>query len=238
MASRRAGAPPVEAVLRLHLARHGETAAARDGWFCGVTECGLTAAGRRMAALLAERCAAEGRWRAVVSSPLERCVATARPAAERLGLPLELAPGLREIDHGAWEGRRAADLATSEAAALRAWEEHPGFRAAPGGETGYEVAARATPVIESLRSSFADGDVLVVSHKATIRVLACTLLGIDVDRYRARLACPPGSVTTFELRAGRDPRLLGLADVSHLPPALRGGDATEELAARPARGSP
>ncbi len=64
------------------------------------------------------------------------------------------------------------------------------------------MAARAAPVVDSLRSAFRDGDVLVVSHKATIRVLVCALLGIDVDRYRARLACPPGSVTTFELRGG------------------------------------
>ena len=221
----RAESPSAEpAGLRLHLARHGQTAAARDGWFCGVTECELTDDGRRMAELLAERCAAAGRWLAVVSSPLERCLETARPSAARLELPLRVEAGLREIDHGAWERRTADEIAASEGAALRAWEEHPGYRAAPGGETGYEVAARAAPVLDELRSAFRDGDVLVVSHKATIRVLVCVLLGIDVDRYRDRLACPPGSVTTFELRDGRDPLLLALADVSHLPPSLRGGD--------------
>ncbi len=62
MPTRGAAAPSAEgAAPRLHLARQGETAAARDGRFCGVTECELTADGLRMAALLAERCAAAGR---------------------------------------------------------------------------------------------------------------------------------------------------------------------------------
>ena len=212
-------------MLRLHFARHGETVSSREGRFCGVTECELTADGLEMAALLADRCAAAGHWRAVVSSPLRRCRETAGPAAERLGLALTVEPGLREIDHGAWEGLPAAEVAAHDEAAFAAWLAHPGWRAAPGGESGYAVAARALPVVQELRAAFADGDVLVVSHKATIRILTCVLLGLDVDRYRARVACPVGSVTTFEIRGDADPMLLGLADVSHLPARLRtGGD--------------
>ncbi len=220
-------ARPAAATLRLHFARHGETVSSIGGRFCGVTDCALTADGRLMGELLAERCAAGGRWRAVVASPLERCLATARPAAERLGLPIAVEAGLREIDHGAWEDRPAAEIAVSDASAFDAWREHPGLRGAPGGETGYAVAARAVPVVEELRAAWPDGDVLVVSHKATIRIIVCVLLGIDVDRYRDRVACPVGSVTTFAFVAGDDPLLLALGDVSHLPARLRSsGDGT------------
>jgi broad specificity phosphatase PhoE len=34
-------------------------------------------------------------------------------------------------------------------------------------------------------------------HKATIRIIACALLGIDIDLYRARLAQPVASFTSF-----------------------------------------
>jgi broad specificity phosphatase PhoE len=220
-------ARPAAATLRLHFARHGETVASTEGRFCGVTECALTADGRLMGELLAERCAAGGEWRAVVSSPLARCLETARPAAERLGLAIDIEPGLREIDHGAWEDRPAADVAATDTAAFAAWREHPGLRGAPGGESGYAVAARAVPVVEALRDARSDGDVLVVAHKATIRIVVCVLLGIDVDRYRDRVACPVGSVTTFAFTAGDDPLLLALGDVSHLPARLRSaGDGT------------
>lgn len=213
--------------LRLHFARHGETVSSREGRFCGVTECELTAAGLEMAGLLAERCAVAGRWRAVVTSPMRRCQVSARPAAERLGLGLTVEPGLREIDHGAWEDLPGAEVARRDATAFAAWQEHPGWYGAPGGESGYAVAARALPAVAAIRAAHRDGDVLVVSHKATIRIITCVLLGLDVDRYRARLACPVGSLTTFEFSGDADPLLLGLADVSHLPARLREvGDVT------------
>jgi len=220
------GTPSLEQsrpTLRLHLARHGETVSSREGRFCGVTECELTADGLEMGKLLAGRCAAAGRWRAVVTSPMWRCQETARPAAERLGLALTVEPALREIDHGAWEDLPGAEAAARDAAAFAAWQAHPGWYGAPGGESGYAVAARALPVVEAIRAAHRDGDVLVVSHKATIRVITCVLLGLDVDRYRARVACPVGSVTTFEFGGDADPLLLGLADVSHLPLRLRSG---------------
>jgi broad specificity phosphatase PhoE len=212
--------------LRVHFVRHGETTANREGRFCGLTECELTDEGRLMAGYVADRCAAAGSWLAVYASPLRRCVETARPAAERLGLAIEIEPGLREIDHGAWDGRVESEVAVDDAAALRAWQEHPGWCAAPRGENGYAVAARALPVVRAIREAHgpADGDVLVVSHKAVIRIVACCLLGIDVDRYRARLAQPVSSFTTFEFRAGVDEALLLVhGDVSHLPAALRPG---------------
>ncbi len=77
------------------------------------------------------------------------------------------------------------------------------------------------PVVESIRAAWHDGDVLVVSHKATIRILVCVLLGLDVDRYRSRVACPVGSVTTFAFDDDGEPLLVALADVSHLPTRLR-----------------
>ena len=60
----------------------------------------------------------------------------------------------------------------------------------------------------------------MVSHKATIRILICALLGMDIDLYRLRLTMPVASFNTFEFGA-TGPRLRWLADVSHLPPDLR-----------------
>ena len=55
----------------------------------------------------------------------------------------------------------------------------------------------------------------IVSHKATVRIIVCALLGIPLQRFRTHVACPTTSITTFEL--GPDgPLLVGLADVHHL----------------------
>ena len=45
-------------------------------------------------------------------------------------------------------------------------------------------------MLEEIEETYPDGDVLVVSHKATLRIMLCTLLGIDAGRYRDRLAMP------------------------------------------------
>ena len=82
------------------------------------------------------------------------------------------------------------------------------------------IAHRATRVIEELRQRFQTGNVLVVSHKATIRIILCGLLGIDVGRFRYRLACPVGSVSVVEFSL-EGPLLHSLADRSHLSEALR-----------------
>jgi probable phosphoglycerate mutase len=54
-----------------------------------------------------------------------------------------------------------------------------------------------------------------VSHKATVRVIVCALLGVPLGRYRSHIACPTASITSFEF-TDRGPMMTRLADISHL----------------------
>ena len=209
-------------MLTIHLVRHGETEASSEHRFCGVSECDLTERGRRQVEAVADRCAAEGDWRAVYTSPSGRCRLLADAVGTRAGVAVTVADGLHEIDHGAWDGRSEAQIQAEQPEAFAAYSRHPDVYGAPGGEIGYQVAARAMPVIEHIVETHDDGDVLVVSHKGTIRIVVCALLGIGIGLYRARIAQPVASFTVFEM--GPDgPLLRRLGDVSHLPPELRVG---------------
>jgi len=209
-------------MLTIHLVRHGETEASSEHRFCGVSECDLTERGRRQVEAVAERCAAKGDWRAVYTSPSGRCRLLADAVGTRAGVAVTVADGLHEIDHGAWDGRSEAQIQAEQPEAFAAYSRHPDVYGAPGGEIGYQVAARAMPVIEHIVETHDDGDVLVVSHKGTIRIVVCALLGIGIGLYRARIAQPVASFTVFEM--GPDgPLLRRLGDVSHLPPELRVG---------------
>ena len=190
-----------EGVLTIHLVRHGETLATREHRLCGQSDCALSELGRLQSEAVVESCAAAGDWRAVYTSPLSRCRAMAEAVAERLLIPLSVENDLLEIDHGKWDGRLEAEIRESEPEAYGDYCDHPGIFAAPGGENGFQVAARALPVIERIRRVHESGEVLVVSHKATIRIITCALLGISVDLYRARLALPVASFTTVEFRS-------------------------------------
>ena len=55
----------------------------------------------------------------------------------------------------------------------------------------------------------------MISHKATIRIMLCSLLGIDVGRYRDRLDMPVASLSVVEMTE-RGPLLKSLGDRSHL----------------------
>jgi broad specificity phosphatase PhoE len=209
-------------VLTVHLIRHGETEASRDHRFCGLRDCPLSDFGRQQVEALTRHWSDNGDVRAVYASPLSRCRLLAEAIAARRGVPLHVEEGLREIDHGSWDGRREDEVRATEPEIYRAYDDHPGIMAPHGGETGYQVAARALPVITRTMETYDGGDVLVISHKAVIRIVACALLGIDIDLYRARLAQPVASVTSFDM--GPDgPLLRRLGDLSHLPIELRIG---------------
>jgi probable phosphoglycerate mutase len=80
-------------------------------------------------------------------------------------------------------------------------------------------------VIEEITQAHKEGNVLVVSHKATIRIMICSLLGIDVGRFRYRLACPVASVSMVEFTP-EGPLLHVLADRAHLDAHLRSSRGT------------
>jgi len=95
-------------VTTLLLVRHGETDWNADGRLQGQTDRPLSDYGRRQARKLAE--ALEGEeLEAIYSSDLARARQTAEIVGERLGLPVELDPELREKDWGTWEGLTAVE---------------------------------------------------------------------------------------------------------------------------------
>ena len=209
--------------LRLHLLRHGQTPASRANVFCGRgLDPELTEDGAAMAAAFARfhHAAPPTPWRAVYASPLRRTQATAAPTAEAAGLAVQTLDGLAEIDYGRWDGRSAEAVDQEDHDAYVRWTADPAWNAPTGGETATALARRVIGALGTIAAAHADGDVLVVSHKATIRVALCGLLGVDVGRFRFRFACPTASVSVVEL-GPHGPMALSVADRTHLDTRLR-----------------
>ena len=206
-------------MLNLYLLRHGQTGASRERRFSGSIDAELSDLGHEMAASFADAYSGTP-WRAIYSSPQRRALETAAPLAERTGMTVQLLVGLREIEYGAWEGILEDEVRQRWPAEYGWWAADPATRSAPGGETGLQVAARALSAVERIRASHESGAVLLVSHKATIRLIVCALLGIDLRRFRDRVAQPVASVSEFQID-GANALLVRLADVSHLPLRLR-----------------
>lgn len=208
-------------MLSLYLVRHGQTDSSLHNHFCGRIDPPLNATGEAMAAALARRYGEEG-WTEIIASPLLRAVQTAAPTAAAAGLAPTLDADLVEIAYGEWEGRAVDEVAHTDAVRYAAFSAHPGWVAPPGGESGAAIASRVLGALDRIRARHAEGKVLIVSHKATLRVLLCALLGLDVDLFRTRLAQPVCAVSVVDLTP-EGPLLQRLGDTSHLPQLIYGG---------------
>lgn len=206
--------------LRLFLLRHGQTALSRTNVFCGRRlDPALTPEGMEMGHAFAAAYAAHT-WQAIYSSPLARATATAAPLAAHCGVAVQPRAGLAELDYGAWDGRGPEDVDRAHHDDYVRWSADPAWNAPTDGETAMALAQRMTDVAEEIRAGHDTGDVLVVSHKASIRVLLCALLGVDVGRFRYRFGCPVGSLSIIEFGA-QGPLASTIAERSHLSARLR-----------------
>jgi len=206
---------------RVFIVRHGATVASAEDRFAGESDVPLSDTGRDQARGLARRLASEPIV-AAYASHLSRAVETARIVAEPHGLPVTERPELREISHGHWEGRTRADVEARFADEYAAWTQDPYTFAPRGGETGLAVTARALPAIRAILNEHTGGHVLVVSHKATIRLLISSILGFDPRAYRDRLDMSPACLTIVDFRDTGHARLALYNDVSHYADAPAG----------------
>lgn len=206
--------------LHLHLLRHGQTELSRADSFCGSgLDPELTPEGLQMAQAFASTYHSKS-WRAVYSSSLRRSITTAQPLCEALGIASQVRADLNEIGYGKWEGQTRATVDRDFHDDYVSWLADPAWHAPTGGELAVAVAARSLRVIDEIKQEFSEGNILIVSHKATIRIVLCSLLGIDVGRFRYRLACPVGSLSVVEFSSA-GPLMHSLADRSHLNESLR-----------------
>jgi probable phosphoglycerate mutase len=199
---------------RVLLVRHGETTLSAEDRFAGSTDVPLGPNGRLQAERLAERLAGDP-IAAAYASPMQRTVETASIIARPHAIEVTTREPLREIDHGHWEGLRRLDVETRFPEEYAAWEEDPFTFAPAGGESGVEVVARVLPEIREIVLAHPGQNVLVVSHKATIRLLIASLLGFDARGYRDRLDQSPASLNVLDFKSPVRARLMLFNDVSH-----------------------
>lgn len=205
--------------LRLYLVRHGETTYSRTGGYCGEIDPELTEDGMEMARELGAAYQSL-EWAAAYVSPMKRTIATAKPLCDAVGLEMQLRDGLKEIRYGEWEGKTQEDVKQHYAEDYVRWLTEPAWNPPTGGETAVQIASRASLVVSEIEAKHATGNVLVVSHKATIRIILCSLLGIDLGRYRDRIAALAASVSVVKFDE-HGPLLEILGDRSYMSDRLR-----------------
>ena len=159
-------------------------------------------------------------WDAVFVSPMKRTIATATPLCKAIGMEMQFRDGLKELRYGKWEGLTNDFVKENYSDDYLRWLTEPAWNPPTGGETAVQLASRASFVVAEIQEMYPSGNVLVVSHKATIRVILCGLLGIDMGRYRDRIDVPAASLSVVQFGA-LGPMLKVLGDRSFMDADLR-----------------
>jgi broad specificity phosphatase PhoE len=192
--------------LKLILIRHGETYWNEAGLVQGgdsdieLNDTGLEQA-RKLAAFLKNEPII-----AILSSPLQRAIATAEVIASHHRLPVEIDQGLRELKVGDLEGTSISNLRTTFSQFLLQWWQDGEAMKLPNGESLVELQQRAWKVIESLLERHKtspehnkDATAVVVSHYFVTLAIILKALNLPLD-YFTKFKLDLGGVSILEFR--------------------------------------
>lgn len=182
-------------MTRFLLIRHATTAdngVRLSGRKSGVS---LDEAGRLQAQSLAQRLA-HVPIAAILASPLERTLETARPLSTLLGIPIEPCEDFLEIEFGSWTGRTFDELRNDEQ--FRRFNELRSCAGAPLGELMLQAQLRMVAGLDRLRARYLQRTVAVFTHCDMIRAAIAHYAGIPLDLMQ-RLQIDPASVSVIDL---------------------------------------
>jgi probable phosphomutase (TIGR03848 family) len=184
------------------LVRHGQSTANGDGVLAGrLPGIHLSPQGHEQVARLAARFPGAAVAR-VVSSPLERCVETARPLAAALGTDLVLDDDLQECAYGAWTGRRLAELVkeplwatVQDDPASARFPDHDRYAAESLRDMAERVVGAVRRIDAEVAGASGHGALWVaVSHGDLIKAVLADATGAGLAHFQ-RYTADPASVS-------------------------------------------
>jgi probable phosphoglycerate mutase len=184
-------------MTRFVLVRHGPTAWNRVERFRGRADVPLNDTGLAQAAATGERVAAEWLPAAIYTSPLSRAVKTADAIATHLNLPVQVHPGLADIDYGQWQGLTPDEARERWPEEVEAWYSAPQDARIPGGETLNGLRDRAMSVLKELGDRHEGQTIVLVGHTVINRIIVLGVLGLGNERLW-RLRQEPCAINVFE----------------------------------------
>jgi len=195
---------------QIYLIRHGENDLVKEKRLAGrLPGIHLNDRGRQQAATLAVLLG-DLQFHAIVSSPLERAMETARPLAKRCSLPVTTHNGLIEFDYGSWQGKTLKALRRRKLWPLV--QQHPSRMQFPNGESFLAVQTRAVAAIETILRTYPEDGMRIAcfSHSDVIKLILASYIGLPVDLLQ-RLQVAPASVSILSL-TGEHVRLVTMND--------------------------
>jgi len=168
-------------LIKIYIARHGETTWNVEGRIQGRSDPGLSAKGQLQSIALLEQLK-DRSLTTIYTSSLQRSILTAQPVANHFGLPIRQSSELDEIAFGILEGR---NLYQFDEVTRKEWEQFKDDRfnyRIPGAENYTDVANRVRPFVERILEDHQGQEVLVIGHRVVNRLLIGMFLEFPLER--------------------------------------------------------
>jgi len=212
-------------MTRLLLIRHGYSTGNKDRRFSGQIDLPLSEQGKHQAKLVCDYIQKNYKVDAIYSSDLVRAVDTVKPLSLALSIPTQTYPELREINEGIWQGQLMTDVAEKYPEDFARYKENLGLYQFEGGECYTTLLERLKPMMEKIISENPEKTVVIGTHGAVVRCLACVWQGIPFERLEETPRVPNGTLTEVEIE-GANARLvkLGFGDYLEALTGVHGVD--------------
>jgi broad specificity phosphatase PhoE len=167
-------------MIRIYVARHGETTWNVERRIQGTSDPDLTAKGNEQSVALLEQLR-QRPLSAIYTSTRQRAIHTAQPISDCLRIPIRTQSELDEMNFGIWEGRTPEDFGEDFRKEWQRYREQRLTFRIPGGETYLDVLARVTPFAEKITAMHEGEEILVVGHRGSNRMLIAALLDYPLE---------------------------------------------------------
>ena len=189
-------------MTRILLVRHGESESNILGTFTGQLDAPLSELGHTQAECTARFVLENYRVDAVYSSDLSRAYHTALHTAEKLALPVQTDPRLREIHGGQWQDMLFSQLSSTHPEEYALWQQDMGNACCPGGESVAELACRVWECVMEICRDNPEKTVLIATHATPVRAIQWKATGKPLSFMKQIPWVSNASVSEFSYENG------------------------------------
>jgi phosphoserine phosphatase len=184
------------------IVRHGECRGNREGLFRGRSDFPLNEVGLYQARELARELKTL-QPTIIFTSPLLRAIQTAEAIKRECKVEIEEREALNNIELGPWEGKSKDYIAQNYSEQWQVWLNEPEKLIVPGMESLDSVQKRVKRDLDDIIKHHWGETVIVVSHRAVLKPLIASCLGINSPYFwRIHLDTASYSTIHYEKKQG------------------------------------